>query len=779
MARTRFVRRERIARRLRLLLLVVGLPLLTAARSDAATQTRTVAGTITDAGSSWDNDANAGTIDNACAQANGGGGGTGFSPIDLTSWGFAIPVGATITGVEVVTDSGWNDAATADAVQLLTAPGSPAGAAKAVDGGGASASCGGAIQRTHGAANDLWGAAWSVAQINAAGFGVRYDQDFANSALDGMTVTVHYCTAAPDLAVAKSNSVAGATSLGSAWTWRLDVANTGSAGAAFLAGQTILSDALPAGPAYGAPTVGSVINVTNSGNISCAVVADLLTCTANGATVTLGATTGAFRVSVVATPATTGTFTNGDAACAVDPAGAVAELDENDNACNADAVVVTAPDLTAVKSHDVASPIPPGTPWNWRLDVANGGGGPAAFLDGQTILTDTLPAGPVYGAPAVGSVVNITNSGNISCGVAANVLTCSASGATVTVGATTGAFRVTLPASSASDGSFVNPGAGACAVDPGGALVESNEANNGCGPDGLVVAAPVAVAVLFDPDAAPPGASISELEIALSNPNGVIAADDLALALAMPAGLELETGAIVANTCGATLADANPDTIAIAGTLDLAPGASCTLRVPVSAAAEGDYPVATGPVTSSTVPPAPGAGATLRVALPLAASKAFDPPQLPATRATRLVVTITNPSALFAATGVAFSDPLPSGLRVALPPNETNSCGGTFAPAPGASLVELSGGSLAPGASCQLGVDLFVAPEAGGTLLNVADPVTADGFPSGNAAEATLEVEPALAIPALDGLGLAALALALGGLALRRMGRQGRGGRAR
>ena len=113
-----------------------------------------------------------------------------------------------------------------------------------------------------------------------------------------------------------------------------------------------------------------------------------------------------------------------------------------------------------------------------------------ALLDrGETILTDALPAGPTYGAPTVGNLVNVTNPGNIACGVAANVLTCTASGTPVTLGATTGAFRVIVPASSAVDGSFTNPG-GACSIDPNDELVESDEADNACGPDTVVAANP-------------------------------------------------------------------------------------------------------------------------------------------------------------------------------------------------------------------------------------------------------------------------------------------------
>jgi hypothetical protein len=169
--------------------------LATPLAATAATETQATAGTITDnPDNSWDFEANAASIDGSCALANGGGGGSGFSPIALTNYGFSIPGTATIDGIEITVEAGFNDAATDDSVQLLKA-GSAAGTAKTIGGGGATASCGGAVSFVRGGAADLWGTTWTPAEINATGFGVLYDQSFANSALDGVTITVHYTVA--------------------------------------------------------------------------------------------------------------------------------------------------------------------------------------------------------------------------------------------------------------------------------------------------------------------------------------------------------------------------------------------------------------------------------------------------------------------------------------------------------------------------------------------------------------------------------------------------------
>lgn len=71
----------------------------------------------------------------------------------------------------------------------------------------------------------------------------------------------------------------------------------------------------------------------------------------------------------------------------------------------------------------------------------------------------------------------------------------------------------------------------------------------------------------------------------------------------------------------------------------------------------------------------------------------------------------TNDNSTAPLTGITFTDPLPAGLQVAATPNATTTCGGspTWAPAAGNTTLAFgspTGTSLAPGASCQVSVDI-------------------------------------------------------------------------
>ncbi len=91
----------------------------------------------------------------------------------------------------------------------------------------------------------------------------------------------------------------------------------------------------------------------------------------------------------------------------------------------------------------------------------------------------TLPGGPTYGAPTVQNPVNV--SGSIGCTIASNVLTCIASGGSVTLGATTGAFDVVFSVSPTATGALTNPASGGvCRADPDNVIAESSESNNDC-----------------------------------------------------------------------------------------------------------------------------------------------------------------------------------------------------------------------------------------------------------------------------------------------------------
>ena len=128
--------------------------------------------------------------------------------------------------------------------------------------------------------------------------------------------------------------------------------------------------------------------------------------------------------------------------CIVDQINNFAELNEQNNTC-ADTVSVSLADLRVTKTNSAGGSPILGTPFTWLLTVSNGGGGPASFVAGQSILVDALPpAGLTYSAPSVSGLSNVTGGASIACAIAANILTCTATGP-VTIGAG-GSFQVSI-----------------------------------------------------------------------------------------------------------------------------------------------------------------------------------------------------------------------------------------------------------------------------------------------------------------------------------------------
>ncbi|MEM7052158.1 MAG: CHRD domain-containing protein [Acidobacteriota bacterium] len=306
------------------------------------------------------------------------------------------------------------------------------------------------------------------------------NNDCSDSVVVGTGVT------GPDLTVVKNNDVGDATELANgAWDWSLQVANGGDADATFSNGQVILRDDLPAsGLTYGTPSLPGQTGISGSGSIACAIATNTLTCSANGGNVTLAAPNGAFTVTVPTTPTATGSYANPRAAgtCAADPDGLISEGDESNNACSNTVVVAGSPDLTAVKTNDVADNAVISTPFNWSITVTNGGSadyfGPSSF----SLLRDELPSTNVsYGTPTISAQSGITgsfspsitsNSGLFRLNVEAN------SNVTIAPG---GSFTVTFAATPTAAGVLDNPRSGQlCRADPGNEDAELDESNNDC-----------------------------------------------------------------------------------------------------------------------------------------------------------------------------------------------------------------------------------------------------------------------------------------------------------
>lgn len=104
--------------------------------------------------------------------------------------------------------------------------------------------------------------------------------------------------------------------------------------------------------------------------------------------------------------------------------------------------VPLAPDLTATKTNNVGGAVYLGNSFDWVVSVVNSAGaGTAAFTNGQTLLTDDLPAsGAAY---SLGAVTRAGMAGTVTCAIAANTLTCTANGAVTIPPALSGTVAVT------------------------------------------------------------------------------------------------------------------------------------------------------------------------------------------------------------------------------------------------------------------------------------------------------------------------------------------------
>ncbi len=131
----------------------------------------------------------------------------GTGHVDVTSFGFSIPMGATITGIQVRVKAGRlaGNAQTQLSVGLLKA-GSPAGTAQQfaltlVTG------CAATVWVVLGGSGALWGTTWAPGDVNAPGFGVRVARaggPAGTRLVDAVEVTVYYTADTATITVTKT-----------------------------------------------------------------------------------------------------------------------------------------------------------------------------------------------------------------------------------------------------------------------------------------------------------------------------------------------------------------------------------------------------------------------------------------------------------------------------------------------------------------------------------------------------------------------------------------------
>ena len=126
--------------------------------------------------------------------------------------------------------------------------------------------------------------------------------------------------------------------------------------------------------------------------------------------------------------------------------------------------------------------------------------------------------------------------------------------------------------------------------------------------------------------------------------------------------------------------------------------------------------------------------------LPPNIAKVFNPTALLVGQSGLLFITVTNPNAAFALSGIAFSDPLPAGVSV---PNAVGpGCSGTLTI--NANVISVSGGALAAGARCDIPITVTGTQAQASAWTNTIASVTAnEGGSNSTAATANITVSAA------------------------------------
>jgi hypothetical protein len=223
-------------------------------------------------------------------------------------------------------------------------------------------------------------------------------------------------------------------------------------------------------------------------------------------------------------------------------------------------------------------------------------------------------------------------------------------------------------------------------------------------------------------------------------PAGLIVADNV------PADKIINTNDCPGGTPGTITAVAGSNTITLTGATiakgvqgdpDVTPGV-CSIVILISSTSIGSK---TNTFTANSDQGAsidPPGSDTITVFGPPTIAKQFGSPsvKMAPNGTTTMTFTLSNPNSE-ALTGVQFTDPLP-GIVVAPTPGVSNTCGGTFTAAAGATQVSLATGTIPANGSCQISVN--ITGSVPGPHTNETTPVTATNGGVGNQATANILV---------------------------------------
>jgi uncharacterized repeat protein (TIGR01451 family) len=233
----------------------------------------------------------------------------------------------------------------------------------------------------------------------------------------------------------------------------------------------------------------------------------------------------------------------------------------------------------------------------------------------------------------------------------------------------------------------------------------------------------------------------STMTITLINPN-VIDITGAGFTDTYPAGLVNTNSPNVNTTCvgGTVSATSNGNSVQLSGATIPASG-SCIVTVDVTSALAGAYTNNTGIISTGNAGNGASASGVLTVIGSPTVAKSFAAASITPGGSSVLTITLTNPNAATALTGLALIDTYPTNVVNAAIPAVSTTCGGVATAAAGGSTVTLSGGSLLAAASCT--VTVTVTSSVLGTSTNTiaaGDVTTTNAGANTTPASATLTV---------------------------------------
>jgi uncharacterized repeat protein (TIGR01451 family) len=273
-----------------------------------------------------------------------------------------------------------------------------------------------------------------------------------------------------------------------------------------------------------------------------------------------------------------------------------------------------------------------------------------------------------------------------------------------------------------------------------GTIFSTEGGTGGTASANVTVVEPPTLTKSFDKATVPVNGTAT-LTFTITNPNAGVALSAMSFSDTFPSGLVVATPNGQATTCvGATItAVAASGSVTVSG-LSLAASASCTISVDVKGTVAGVKNNTSSAITSTEGGNGAVAKATLTVLAPPSLAKAFSALKVAQAGLTTLTFTVSNTNASDALTGIAFTDPLPAGLVVAVAPVATTTCGGSVTAVAGSSSVSFSGGTVGAGTSCTVSVKLKANTE--GVKNNVTGAVSSTNGGTGNTATASITVIP-------------------------------------